>query len=211
VLGSHRRGRECGAEADLAVDLSAAPRMEDGDREAAVAAATAAEDIVVVMAGGDQGDLVAAGESPVVAGGSEDAAPAGPAATESASSKEEEPESKAPTKVRRGGCARNSGPPACLSNDPLLIKAVSSAEGWIRGRQRGEEDHQGIKRQGACCRCEGEEAWCPLAERLLSGPRTVRRHEGSNNAQAGEEAGGEGCHGQWIRASRWVHSLRSNV
>jgi hypothetical protein len=140
VLGSHRRGRECGAEADLAVDLSAAPRMEDGDREAA---ATAAEDFVVVKAAGDQGDLAASGESPVVTDGSEDAAPAAMEAA-AAASKEEEPappESKAPTtKVRRGGCARNSGTPACLSNVPLLIKTVSSAEGWIRGRQRGEED-----------------------------------------------------------------------
>jgi hypothetical protein len=114
--------------------------MEDGDREAA---ATAAEDFVVVKAAGDQGDLAASGESPVETDGSEDAAPAAMEAA-AAASKEEEPappESKAPTtKVRRGGCARNSGTPACLSNVPLLIKTVSSAEGWIRGRQRGEED-----------------------------------------------------------------------
>jgi hypothetical protein len=135
-----------------------------------------------VKATSDQGDVAVAGKLPIAAGGSEDT---GPEATgsEAAASKEESkpPESKAlTTKVWHGGCARNSGTPACLSNVPSLIKNVSSAEGWIQGRQRGKEGHQGIKRQGARNRREGEEAWCHLAERLLSSPRTV--HKGGNNA-----------------------------
>jgi hypothetical protein len=84
------------------------------------------------------------------------------------------------TKVWRGGCVWNSGTLACLSNVPLLITTISFAEGWIRGRQWGEEEHQGIKQQGTHDRCEGEEAWCHLLERLLSGSRTI--HEGGNNA-----------------------------
>jgi hypothetical protein len=179
--------------------------MEDGDREAAAAVAAVengAEDFVVVKAaaeeGGDQGDLAASAESPAAEGGSEDAAPAAPAAATAAAVSKEE--------VRGAAVACGIG------GHPLLIKMVSSAEGWIRGHQRGAEG-QGAERQGARClwRSEGEEARCPLAERLLPGTRTIRRQEGGcccdgDHAQAGK-AGWEGRRGQWIGARRWVPSL----
>jgi hypothetical protein len=149
-------------ESDLTVDLSTMLRMEDGDREATT---TTDEDFITVKAASDQGDLTAVGESPVVAGEYEDI---GPAATEldATASKEEPepPESKVPTiKVRRSGYAWNFSTSACLSNVPLLIKIVSSAEGWIQGHEQCEEDNQGIKQQGAHSWREGEEAWCHLA------------------------------------------------